>query len=483
MTELMVCMGKITANDEDIDALVNYELKGIDTRSKLPKSMEDIRDYLVKKQDGSASSSASASKPPRTSAVLMDSSVVVNGDDEEFAEGHGLPSSSLTIPSAATTGSMVRKFLALLFTGVVGRDALLSLHLHARHNAKKQRLVDMVPFILKHCGDAADENEEEEVEQAAVEDLVREVLNSPVLLQELGCHFYVPFADTDSTNISSDGYCFYRAAFLLYIRATLYKYKLTAADMKDMDRGLLRDDTEIRRAFFKFFGQLEQALPEDCGRNKAKMAHMTFFSFQGLFLSREFWGCLDSVAFLPFPCTGFGAHSDPNFDGLAKFWCHSEFNTLMADIGTIPTLKEVMSIAKKVPNFLFHGTNHFFVTDTPEQKDFEAAFHRCMTSIMRIMRDRVRTCQRVLLSDGKDLGDVFVNVAEGSGDEENLILLSKVTDALKASISDHSLSYVDREVARKVSATDDDGSDIESKSSTIEDQIKLTKKFASKVLL
>ncbi len=247
--------------------------------------------------------------------------------------------------------------------------------------------------------------------------------------------------------------------------------------MKKIDASLMLENSDARREFFKFFDLLDSILPEECGKQKVKMAQMVFFNLYG-FLSSEFWGCLDSVAFMPFLCTGFGEHSEPNFKGLAKYWCHSEFKTPYSEIGNIPSLAQVADIMKKSLNCVVHGKNHFFVVDSPTQQHMETSFHECVSSVVAQLRLRIVTCQALVADGGQDMRVVWGNVAFGKCDEEELETVSKITESLRESLSDTCKSYSANEYVIKdvKPSVDDDNSVAVNDSFTYEDQVKLTRK-------
>ncbi len=212
MNDVMGDLKGMTASPDDVDVMIRYSREKIDKRTQMPKNTSDMRKYLEKKDAKSRNNNGSS----RTSAVLLGAE---GGDEEKKQEEEDATKEEVAEEQEeAAVRPIMKTFMELLYTGVVCKDECLGIHLHARNNAKKSELTKLIlPLLFKHCVVNAEISEKE-----AVENLKTEMFGNTVLMDLIGCNFYIPFKKDDKHNISADGYCFYRAMFMLYTRSTRY---------------------------------------------------------------------------------------------------------------------------------------------------------------------------------------------------------------------------------------------------------------------
>jgi hypothetical protein len=284
----------------------------------------------------------------------------------------------------------IRAFLKELFTGVCGQTPEMCLRLQQVNSPKLKSMMSFLKFL--------DENK-----SSGEEELYANFLAVPLFATSLTCSFLIPFQDDDRYNIVPDGYCFYRALFQLLLRAYNSEFGLSAKDMKEQDRDIkLSEKGGRREAFHKFFNDLETLLPECYGKSRVLNAQITFFNLKSQ-LDEAFWGILDAVAFVDFPCSGFSYLRDKSLPGYwAKYRCSSIFGldngreSVNEDsVGCAPTLAEVAQLLKYPPNFIMHKINHYFVSDHPSQAEFWAAFEISVKQMLVEMQRRINISSSV----------------------------------------------------------------------------------------
>jgi hypothetical protein len=303
------------------------------------------------------------------------------------------------------TATAIRAFLKELFTGVCGQTPVMCLRLQQVNSPKLKSMMSFLKFL--------DENKD-----SAEEELYANFLAVPLYATSLTCSFLIPFQDDDRYNIVPDGYCFYRTLFQLLLRAYNSEFLLSAKDMKEQDRDIkLSEKGGRREAFHKFFNDLETLLPECYGKSRVLNAQITFFNLKSQ-LDEAFWGILDAVAFVDFPCSGFSYLRDKSLPGYwAKYRCSSIFSlengreTVNEDsVGCAPTLAEVAQLLRYPPNFIMHKINHYFVSDHPSQAEFWVAFESSVKQMLVEMQRRINVSSSVdIMSDevALNFSDVF----------------------------------------------------------------------------
>jgi hypothetical protein len=316
---------------------------------------------------------------PRKKSVVfsVDKDYPVDLSDSEFA------SSDPVAHDSFRTATALKAFLKDIFSNVSGQTSDMCLRLQQLNGGKMKTMLAFVKFL--------DENKD-----STDEELLKNFMDTPQFTKTITCCLLIPFLDEDRYNIVPDGYCFYRALFQLLLRAYNDVFDLSASDMKEQDKDInLSEGGGRRQAFHKFFEDLDKLVPECFGKSRVLNAQITFFNLKS-HLDETFWGILDAVAFVDFPCSGFSYFKDKTLPGYwAKYRCSSIFglddgreSVVEDNVGHAPSVAEIAQVLQHKPNFIFHKINHFFVSDHPTQSCMWYSFETCLTQMLCEMRRR-----------------------------------------------------------------------------------------------
>jgi hypothetical protein len=337
------------------------------------------------------------------------------------------------------TASAMKAYLKELLSGVNGETPEMVLRLQHVNSTKLKGLLSLLKFL--------DDNQ----------DLGDDVLFEKFMADQeftklLTCSFLIPFQDNDRYNIVPDGYCFYRALFQLLTRARSDDFGSSASEMRQRDESInLCEGGGRREAFHQFFTELEELLPECYGKSRVINAQITFFNLKS-YLDEAFWGILDAVAFVDFPCSGFSYYKDKTLQGYwAKYRCSSVFGLINGrdsvvedSVGCSPSLADVALLLSQEPNFIMHKINHYFVSNHPSQLIFESAFAACVKQMLKELIRRMNVSRPPLRGDA-DNGDcvsfagAYSRCEEGTSGKDDerfvrdaLVLLSESLKPLRA---------------------------------------------------
>ncbi len=225
----------------------------------------------------------------------------------------------------------------------------------------------------------------------------------------------IPFKLEDQYNIVGDGYCFYRALFMLLLREAS-GFTLSAAELKDLDTMLKRtgeDGDKLRTQFQAFYTRIEQLFPDAKAKAKVAAAGCTFSNLS-TYLDERFWGGSDSVPFLDYLCTSFSYNKaeSTHLTGVwAKMFCSSipglvngrdtlDYN----DVGSAYSLYDVFMVVMRPHNWLLHKQVHFFVADHPAVEVMLKSFSQNVSSILSELRLRLAAAK------GEDAQTSFTEV-------------------------------------------------------------------------
>jgi hypothetical protein len=332
----------------------------------------------------------------KTVAFSVDTEYSVDFSDSEVEVG-GLHDPAV-VQDSFRTATALKAFLKELFSGVSGQTSDMCLRLQQLNGGKMKGMLSFVKFL--------DENKD-----STEDELFKNFMEEPEFNKNITCCLLVPFLDDDRYNIVPDGYCFYRALFQLLLRAHDDLFDLSAADMKDQDADInLSEKGGRRQAFHKFFEDLDKLLPECFGKSRVLNAQITFFNLKS-HLDEAFWGILDAVAFVNFPCSGFSYCKDKSLPGYwAKYRCSSIFgldggrdSVVEENVGHTPSVAEISQVLKHKPNYIFHKINHFFVSDHLSQECMWFAFVTCLKQMLCEMRRRFFVALSAVSSDDESL--------------------------------------------------------------------------------
>lgn len=421
----------VTTRKENVDALIAFSVSQRPLRSAPPKNSEDIRKFMAtqsNKKEGDSTDHIVSSAAGYLASQILQETTSSGGLITTGSESSVSALNHTTSPEAAqneATKKSLKDFLIALYSGIEGRTENLATKLHARYNAKKTCLLPLIGLV---CGYL----DSEDSDTAVVQKMQTELQKNTDIFTNIGCNFFVPFKEDERLNIASDGYCFYRAVYAMYLQAKKYFYMLTPAQLRKMDDALASTYDDNRKGFFDFFNLLEEHLPEECGKSKVSHAQFTFFYMQCP-LDSNFWGSLDSVAFLPFPCSGFGGHSDSDFSGWAKFWCSSLCKTPLSDIGSIPMLSDIQMIMVNHPNYIVHGQAHFFTIEAATQELMESSFATCVRQMLSQILTRLRMICSTFCLSGDDLVRICSSLAVGSAVTTDVSMIYNCTELLATS--------------------------------------------------
>jgi hypothetical protein len=359
---------------------------------------------------------------PRKKSVAfsVDKDYPVDLSDSEF-EAHGP-----VAQDSFRTATALKAFLKELFSCVSGQTHDMCLRLQQLNGGKMKSMLSFVKFLDEHK-DSTDE------------DLLKHFLDSPQFTKTITCCLLVPFLDEERYNIVPDGYCFYRALFQLLLRAHNGLFDLSAFDMKEQDKDInLSEGGGRRQAFHKFFEDLDKLLPECFGKSRVLNAQITFFNLKS-HLDEAFWGILDAVAFVDFPCSGFSYCKDKSLPGYwAKYRCSSIFglddgreSVVEDNVGHTPSVAEIAQVLQHKPNFIFHKINHFFVSDHPAQECLWHSFETCLTQMLCEMRRRFLISLPTINSECISFSQVFDRNATSLSTADDELFVRAATVVLK----------------------------------------------------
>ncbi len=374
---------------------------------------------------------------PKKKAVLFSVDNDYSVDLDSDIEPRGL--SDPVLQDGFRTATAMKAFLKEVFSGVVGQTSDMCIRLQQLNGGKMKGMLSFVKFL--------DEN------QVSTEDeLLKNFMDTPEFTKNITCCFFVPFLDDDRYNIVPDGYCFYRALFQLCLRAYNGLFGLSAADMKEQDKDInLSERGGRRQAFHRFFEELDKLLPECFGKSRVMNAQITFFNLKS-HLDEAFWGILDAVAFLDFPCSGFSYCKDKTLPGYwAKYRCSSIFGlddgreTVVEDnVGHTPSIAEIAQVLTHETNFLFHKINHFFVSDHLSRECMSLSFETCLKQMLCEMVRRFTVSVSTVSNSGDSMSfsHIFDRNVAGLSTTQDELFVRAATVALTNDLSSRQIIMV-----------------------------------------
>jgi hypothetical protein len=329
---------------------------------------------------------------PSTDDDHLSSTPVMHNRDSPIIVIDG---ADLLTPAVDTTRSLVdnvtkcyKQFMELFLSDVHGFDEHLAMKFNIKHNVRNSSNLAILKFLHDH----------RDLKESEFYDLF---CTSP-FFKTMSCGMFIPLLLEDQYNIRGDGYCFYRAIFMLLMREKS-GFVLTVEELCHMDQ-LLNAVGEssadsLRAEFLAFFQHLEELFPDQHAKCKAATAGCTFANLGGTYLSEKFWGGSDSVPFLDFPCTAFAYSRDEKsfLKGCwAKMFCSSipglvnGRDTLdFATVGNAYSLYDVLVVLMRPHNWLLHKQVHFFIADHPSVETFLDSFSVCLRKMLNELRSRL----------------------------------------------------------------------------------------------
>jgi hypothetical protein len=275
----------------------------------------------------------------------------------------------------------MKELLKILYAGVIGGNNHMCLKLTAINNSRDSDMLSFMAFL--------DSNKEKSIEQLNIN------FSESIYFKKFKSSFFIPSKQGDRNNITGDGYCFYRAIYILFLRSQDGAYDLTADEMKILDLGLRHIENDIRQGFYDFFDTLNNCLPEEYGKSRVLQSRFLFFHIMNCSLDPRFWGVLDAVAYLPFDVTAFGEHDDQSLGARwSKYYCSSIFGNKdgctvdAGSVGTSPTIAEIFMILSSHPNYVLFKSNHFFVTEHCTRLEMQNSFDFCVEKFLEELRNR-----------------------------------------------------------------------------------------------
>ena len=374
---------KNTETDPEEMRKLKIVLENKDPDCSMPLTQNKIDHYLVKAGDNAqpvARSTVAAGAIPGVS-VEVGAKAITHVQDPLVAS---VGADTLNLRGL----SLLREFSKTFFDGICekndGDQPLLCLKPNCNATAKNRDLIKLLQFLIAH----QDASKAEKAETF-------KAFKASELYSTFHSNFYIPFSaqnlKENRDNTMSDGYCFYRAAYQLFLRY-LSDYKLSVQEMKDIDRELRHVENEKRKGFFDFLGTMVdgvKSMDGDSAVNKLKNARLAFFKMNGP-LSQTFWGCLDWVATLHQSCSGFGVAFDPELkENWKRFWCSSILQRKVSEVGSMPSFAEIDEILSQGVNFLVHHVNHFFPYVPATQVEMHIAYEECCANVLFAMTSRM----------------------------------------------------------------------------------------------
>jgi hypothetical protein len=388
---------------------------------------------------------STASLTPTQSSNILNTTTLSPPQNNDQNNNNNLSNNSTQKITAQATVA-IKSFLELLLSDIKCNDEVLFLKLNTKNNIRKAKNLSFLKFIE---------------ENAQLDDVAfYELFCSSQYFTSLSCSLLIPFRLDDQFNITGDGYCFYRALFILLMREKS-GFVLTAAELSELDKLLKvagQEGEDLRAQFQDFFLRIELLFPDRIAKSKAATAGCTF-SHLSTYLDQRFWGGNDSVPFLDYLCTAFSHNKDENksLKGCwAKMFCSSvpgivygretlDYNT----VGDAYSLYDVLTILMRPHNWLLHKQVHFFVGDHPSVEVHLTSFAKCLSTMVNELR------MRLIAAKGEDSNKSFISVYDrmvnGCSSVEDISWLCETRAALERQMSEN--NFVFGEAATEQSTT------------------------------
>jgi hypothetical protein len=442
MQQVVMNSGVVSSDDENhMNKLIAFTKISRDKYKIIPQSRDAMEKWLVVQSNTTPLSAASSNKQqsqdniltmtnlnlktsPSSPTTSIDSSGSKNSNDKGCSDdetthsievnkasvvSHRMQSLAVssTPPHMAATANgssesvkyHMKELLKILYAGVTGQNNHMCLKLTAINNSRDPDLLSFMAFL--------ELNKDKSVEQMGIN------FFESIYFKKFKSSFFIPTKHGDRCNITGDGYCFYRAIYILFLRSQDSAYDMTAADMKELDLGLRHIENDIRQGFYDFFDVLNNCLPEEYGKSRVLQSRFLFFHIMNCSLDPRFWGVLDAVAYLPFDVTGFGEHDDQILGARwAKFYCSSIFGNKIGakvdsgSVGTSPTIADIYTILSCHPNYVMFSSNHFFVAEHRTRLEMQNSFDQCVERILEELRNRFTVISDGLKRNENELGSV-----------------------------------------------------------------------------
>lgn len=221
------------------------------------------------------------------------------------------------------------------------------------------------------------------------------------------CVMFTKAVRANTTNIRSDGYCFYRSIYQLYLRE-LSQYERTVDIMAVDDKLCNTTDHkgESHSSFLDFMADFSSHIKPENSKIK-KMFPVKHFKLvanqrvlpkllkkkPGLALPLPLWGNQADVYMLKFNVTGWELIDENQNSALhlAENDCQwMRYKNCSAD-STFDALKLplVDRLCSIVPNFVCFKDNHFFVVESPSVQDFAESISDVKIKLMERIMDGV----------------------------------------------------------------------------------------------
>jgi hypothetical protein len=384
----------------------------------------------------------SPSPSPMVGVQNINSPIVIDNADELT----GVRTPRTLIDEVTTT---LKQFLELFFSDVGGADGHLALKLNTKNNVRNTQNLSILKFLEEHH--ELDESE------------LYELFCDSSFFKSMSCGMFIPFELEAQYNIRGDGYCFYRAIFMLLLREK-GGYKLTAEELCQMDQLLKAvgdaSSDSLRAEFQHFFQHIEELFPDSHAKSKAATAGCTFASL-GTYLNERFWGGSDSVPFLDYSCTAF-SYSREEKSSLkgcwAKMFCtsipglvHGRDTLDFATVGNAYSLYDVLVVLMRPHNWLLHKQVHYFVADHPTVGVFLDSFSFCLRRMLNELRSRITASKTG--GGGWDFTTIYKRIVDGTSNASDLLSITEALDSLKSHLTNGHFVIEATDTEEEASAT------------------------------
>jgi hypothetical protein len=376
-------------------------------------------------------------------------SLVVVLDDADLIINQVLSNDTTTTTPAERVSltnlamNSLRTFLRVLLSDVKHNDEKLFMKFNTNNNIRVSQNLAVLKFL--ETNEKLDELE------------MYNLFCASIFFKSLTGVMYIPFKLRDQYNVTGDGYCFYRALFLLLIREQS-GYSLSADQLAEMDVMLKSIGTEgenLREQFQAFFARIENVFPDKHAKSKAATAACTF-SHLTTYLDERFWGGNDSVPFLDYNCTAFSHNRDENttLSGCwAKMFCSSIPGMMngretldYATVGNAYSCYDMFSVLMKPHNWLLHKQVHFFVGDHPSVEEHLRSFAKCMSEMLTTLRSRISAAKgiddntnNVLVSNS--FSDVYDRMLDGRSTIEDIAWINHAQLTLEKQLTENNFYF------------------------------------------
>jgi hypothetical protein len=260
-------------------------------------------------------------------------------------------------------------------------------------------------FLLRAEMECMDEN-------AAVEAFL-----SDQSCQQLVCYFAIKHERNLLSNISGDGYCFYRAIYLLYYNH-IHGRVNSLQDLSDIDKNINSSaahssDDRSFHAFLDNIATLQRTtfgsetpllqFEQSAFLEAVRIANFYLHKFPGKGVGQDEWGHGEWIRFLDFPIANFGVVTKKDEYTLSykrmytsKCTKEEQWSQLVGASVCPPdantqniTLGQVQDIMKHC-SFLTFQNNHFFLIPNLDEENAAVAYKKMCLKMLQKLRENVR---------------------------------------------------------------------------------------------